>query len=640
MPKTENIFELSSTTYSDEEIKKEAYKYVCALLNSGGGKLILKTTKPQDQIILPLEQHALDNYMGSYLNSYVSTEAAKGEYVVTVKGHETLCTMKCNAYLPSTTIIYQIKSHKHDVERMREILNAGRIVDVSHAQAEPVARFVSNQAIGFLESKTVQFKKVKDEPTASLAKRLHNNRLIDCVSAFANSEGGRIYCGVTNEGIVEGQLIQKEDKKEIIKAIEGYIMNMVWPEEVCVPKRSKEWDISFEPVTDQNGIPIQSTYVVILTIRECPGGVFVKHPESYYIVDGQVQQMQFDVWKTRIQTSDTDLKKKLPRQQWSSEELKKKCEELDQILLAKINEGNWEGFEELALESEIAVPEIDLVVLCKWCTYHYRKDEFKKAEYFLKALEARLGKVDDAFIFDAKKDLVVSAMERSRGDHQRSYQAAKRLLSCIEEIEPCILTAESLIQLATMLKIIQNKSQYAPQLSNDLQGRSVKDEVIWLYHTAIQHLNKINHVSESIRKDRLQKAYIHIAFSKLGWSLSGIVEEMVQLVDIEEAASCLKQADKLNVDGHSISGFRKCHFLFAEAFCFHRKAQNAISQHTQLELLELAKSTVKKAERFAELNEFKELSGYARSHAELFEMTRQDLQQHVDQEPRIVEIEE
>ena len=73
---------------------------------------------------------------------------------------------------------------------------------------------------------------------------------------------------------------------------------MVWPNNA--PQRGKHWDIFFEPVMDSSNQQIPSTFVVVVTVIQCAGGVFTEKPESFRVVSGKLEEVPFEIWKKHI----------------------------------------------------------------------------------------------------------------------------------------------------------------------------------------------------------------------------------------------------------------------------------------------------------------------------------------------------
>jgi hypothetical protein len=165
--------------------------------------------------------------------------------------------------------------------------------------------FLKGTNSGLLESKIVQLKHVKAGPSKRIkqADRMtgKDNKFSCYVSAFANYNGGQSYYGITDDGLVEGELISNEkDKREITKKVGKAINKMIWPEQIGQSKRGEHRDILFEPVLDENSKPIPSTFVIVIYIAPCLGGVFTEVPECYEMVEEKVKKMSSATWKKRI----------------------------------------------------------------------------------------------------------------------------------------------------------------------------------------------------------------------------------------------------------------------------------------------------------------------------------------------------
>ena len=168
--------------------------------------------------------------------------------------------------------------------------------------------FTKGELVLFSEPKTTQFKMLKAEPEKKItfADRLvgKGNKFSHYVSAFANFAGGHMYCGIKDDGEVEGEFIDEKEKKKVKVRIHNAIEKMLWPKtsEPADRNEDKRWDVHFVPVRDSetdNVVP--SLYVVVVFIAQCRGGVFTEGAECYEIVDNQVQKVDFvGSWKKRI----------------------------------------------------------------------------------------------------------------------------------------------------------------------------------------------------------------------------------------------------------------------------------------------------------------------------------------------------
>ena len=648
----------------DKETISKIGKSVCALLNSDGGKIKLKivdynkasglSIKDSDQLIRTIEQHyqAFVNTFDSSKNiEFSGFDQTCNTFTLEVKGLTLLCSLEYSIYLPTNAQVKPIKPVENE-ETVKKILDGRRLVDVTETELANVqTSFVLDAYIG-QESKTVQFKLLKAEKPKGLAERIIDHHLTHYVSAFANHKGGRIYYGVDDDGVVKGTVISEKDKQEITKKVSKYlntadeqdrtdastVNRMQWPDNIR-PQKGIQWDIMFKPVEDDDGKEIPSTYVIVIFVAPCPGGVFSKEPESYFIfdenVDGsrvaRIKRMTMAEWKRRLLYPTQEklrISRMSSRRDWSSFEEKVSCDALDGNLLRLINLGRWDEFKRVADEQntlnhaggETADVQIDMVLLSKWFVYHYRKGEFDKSEDLLRKFETLVPESENEQIFKVRGRLILSAMERTRGNHKESYEIAKEILRDVEQISACILTAEFYVHFATMLTIIEGTKELNDELRNDLtENTSFKEEAIKFYDVALQHLREAEYVPRS-KADMEQKTYINLAILKLGCSLSGdVVDHHVGVEDIEAASTSLERVDCLiTKERYALSGFRKCHHLFALSSLFYRQSQLETTTDLSIESLESAIEYAEDAKRSAELHDFKELLGYSKKHAEVY----------------------
>ena len=309
---------------------------VCALLNShNGGKFKLKIDdggeeNKADRLIRTTEHH-LETFLDSYTmnNNLGVCELTSEEITFEVEGLSSLCTLKYNIYLPTDAQVLPVKNE----ETVKKLLDVSRLEDVPETEANVPTKFVQGRSVGIPESKTVQFKRlskaVKRSSGNDFGNRIISHDFTHCVSAFANYCGGLIFYGVGDDGIVRGTEIIEEDKQDLTKKISKYLNSadeqdqtetdtsnkMQWPDNIR-PKKGVHWDILFKPVEDDDGKEIPSTYVIVIFVAPCPGGVFAKEPESYYIFDeeggsSRVKPMTMDEWRKRRLLPPTQEKRKI-----------------------------------------------------------------------------------------------------------------------------------------------------------------------------------------------------------------------------------------------------------------------------------------------------------------------------------------
>ncbi|XP_028404401.1 uncharacterized protein LOC114527031 [Dendronephthya gigantea] len=185
-----------------------------------------------------------------------------------------------------------------------------------------------------------------------------SNKFSCYVSAFANHRGGHIYYGIDDDGIVQGENI--EEHSEIEKKVEKSIQKMIWPDVIGRPKRGEHWEIFFEPVLDEKSNPIPSTFVIVIFIAPCFGGVFTEEPESYEMVEGKVKRMSFTTWKAKLQPGYLNKTKQEVPPTIKCISLRpaanKCCTEVNEVLTEAINNANWESFTRRAIEFKQKYP--------------------------------------------------------------------------------------------------------------------------------------------------------------------------------------------------------------------------------------------------------------------------------------------
>ena len=638
--------------------------HVCALLNSNGGTLVLKATKDEnitttdtndlrfEDVIRKVEQKLNSIIRTARVNSHLSSKVeTPTEIVMKVGELKTLCTLSYNMFLPTDTQVSLIESDEVTVTNL--IVN-DRIIDVTDFEkAQTFDRFVLNSHLGIRESKTVQFKCLKSEKSKhnDLASRIIRNKFTSYVSAFANHIGGRIYIGIDENGLVVGETITKAMQKNLEKKLQKHIDKMLWPEYCSPPVKGKQWDIEFHAVIDSDDCPVQPRIsehevrvIVVITIYACQGGVFAEKPESYHIVevdnegpDGleiKVEPMDFKEWKTRLlfPGQKRNIPRTLSKCDGSSHKRRQQCDALDGKLLKRINNGEWEAFEQ---EAEKYQPkpndpdgvEVELVILSKRYVYLYRKGDFESADKLMEEFNEKFSQSKDSEIFEIRGLLCLSARQRSEGQHKKSYETARNCFSKVEKLSPCILSAEYYVHFATMLTIIEGNETLKEEFKGDLNKDSFKKEAMMFYDIALQHLEQIHHVPLS-KADMQQKSHINMAILKLGCSLSGdVVDDIVSMEAIKAASTDLDCVYKSIVGGvHPLSDFRSYQYKFATSSYLYRYSQHERQIDERTRLLEDAIRDVKKdiTKKEDELPKFPELAKYARKHALVY---REELEQ-------------
>ncbi|XP_070541551.1 schlafen family member 11-like isoform X2 [Ptychodera flava] len=286
---------------------------LCALLNSGGGILHLSNNVTsndevnsklldtwwsgiEQQIRWLISQDDVCNYIDLF-----GKFDSKDLYIF-VKSSDHVCTISYHARVPTDTATLSV--NYHTILKLFE-KKSHEIGILTELPAHP-EHFCYGQPLENFRQETsqIQFKYLSNEKDPShqpLAQRI-SWFIRRYISAFANHRGGYILFGIEDKScLVFGEDVPDEDTKgNIISQVNDRMMKSVWKmPNICV-QRGIHWDIVFYPVHNvPEGTP-KSRFVIIVSVVRYPGLVYTQLPESYYIVDGQVQQMSFNEWRRRI----------------------------------------------------------------------------------------------------------------------------------------------------------------------------------------------------------------------------------------------------------------------------------------------------------------------------------------------------
>ena len=336
-----------------ESKKTEIASSFCALLNTHGGKVTIEfeaaTESDVQNLKRAIEQRLSDILGFSSMRDHIELVSSSiDECVFTVEGVSSLCTMNYNLYLPSETQVLAV-SPTTPIADVREILSSQKRIAEMEEPAVKIGthckEFVFHQNTAqLIESRKEQFKNLKSDRSScvTLGDRMTNkaNKFANYVSAFANNIGGNIYYGVQDDGVVEGEFVKDKELDKITKKVSNAVNKMVWPTECEGPKRGQHWEIFFEPVHGVNGDVVPSTFVIVVYIAHCAGGVFTEEPESYHVVNGKVKKMDYNKWRERI--FQTTLPQHVSRVQWSSKKMERRFHCLMEKLICLKNNGNKE----------------------------------------------------------------------------------------------------------------------------------------------------------------------------------------------------------------------------------------------------------------------------------------------------------
>ncbi|XP_069140967.1 schlafen family member 13-like [Argopecten irradians] len=291
-------------------------KYICALLNSGGGILHMQNldynTKVQPKDLdtwwSAMENKMADMISGDDICNYfdmVGNYDDEDLYLF-VKTSEHLCTLDYYCRLPTDTATHEVSYHS----AMKILNSTSEPSDLNDLPLIPTDyKYGETHECLKQETKQIQFKQLS-APSSRDGKSLPTKikyTVTRYLSAFANHEGGHIYFGIEDErAAVLGEELSEEEQDRTVELMVAKMEPVIWRDTDFQPIRGKHWDIQFFPV---HGSPwrMGRRMVVVVSVCKFPGGVFTSVPESYYVNDyGAVEKWSFKLWKQALLSSHRD----------------------------------------------------------------------------------------------------------------------------------------------------------------------------------------------------------------------------------------------------------------------------------------------------------------------------------------------
>ena len=297
-----------------EDPQEQVLKNACALLNSGGGVLVIKIADFQS-----LAEDSVDTFwktiepgLSALITSSLTYDEVfdrfefSDEVLLFIRAPQHFCTLKYNLFLPS-----DVSASEASYENTLKLLGNQPSKRGKKKEPYPIGVPLNglrkvpktlrcNQSLGFQESKQVQFKCW----TSGTYLTNHSQRqsVERWISAFANGSGGVILLGVTNDGCVLGQKLGAEEKnsrEDIEERISSLFNKMVCD---FTLERKTHWDMEFVPVVGSESNVVIVIYVA--GMASC-GGVFTNCPKSFelkFCEDGNKVPFQLDFkgWKERM----------------------------------------------------------------------------------------------------------------------------------------------------------------------------------------------------------------------------------------------------------------------------------------------------------------------------------------------------
>ncbi|XP_028404233.1 uncharacterized protein LOC114526898 [Dendronephthya gigantea] len=590
-----------------EKIKKDVAIAVCALSNSNGGTVEIRVEETEGNLVSTttlasltrtLEQSLISRF-GAHITNSVDFDEVKHEknILITVTKGPLLVAFKCNLYRPTRKQVELIRN----IPDSLELINTRCVEPVELGSHQKT--FLKGQDCGFVENEVIQFKLLKSDSSkrVTLADRMigKSNKFSCYVSAFANHRGGHIYYGINDDGIIHGEKTEKNS--EILKKVEKAIQKMIWPDVIGQPKRGEHWEIFFQPVLGEKSNLIPSTFVIVIFIARCCGGVFTEEPESYEMVEGKVKRMSFTTMNEELQQSIGLYKRKpvIPsaiKRISLSPAAEKRCIEVNEVLTEDINNVKWKSFAQSAKRFEHqkypGKLEVKLMVFLRKLMATYRQgNEASNLFTEYRGCFSRAGEPFESFFRFSEK--VVARVSGKAASESRDISTDA--LAIAEMMEHGLLTAAALL-IAALVYDSRNDKGPSP---------------VELCLMAMEHLKYVEEATVA-RPDMIHTAHILLAAYYLGYNMSGkMIKEHIDKESLQKAKTSIMTVNESDCDGNRLMPYREIWLTLAQAILYKRRAQ--LQPEKQTKFLSDAFKLAKKAENLAKDSGLKEMVCWAQT---------------------------
>ena len=599
-----------STKKDKEKNLERIMMAIVALSNSGGGKLVLSFDSPDeehvDKLHRAIEQRVQALTSTSTLSSKFHSRKYHEELVFTVPTTTNPTTLNYNYFLPTETQVVAVRSSE-PIEEVQRLLRGNRPQDNCISIGSHQREFKQGRNCGLQESKTVQLKCLETKNMSPAGFR--NNKIKNYVSSFSNHRGGYIYCGIEDNGAVKGQTISEEEKEKIVQVFSKIMEKMVYNGS-HKPQKGQHWEIFFEPVVNEEGLSISSTYVVVIYIAQYNGDVFADEPESYEIVEGVVKKISFDRWKELLFSPESSVvPSHLARGAWRSMWNRKVHHYLTTELVEKRNDGDIQAFTRMGDFMRQKDPRslVRLLLLSEKVALCIKRGELKEAHSLLSRFD-EFDNEDEVQILEVIKLYLESRLERAQGDYKKSYDIAEVALSKAELIAPELVTVRLCLHASNLATMLSSAAADGSTSDVSANRKQLHLDAAFRYSKALPAFRK------RVQVDLQQKCRIYRAAAHLGVSMDGEVSlDRVSTTPegIKYAAVELQAVSQANVEGHVPTRVRKIQFLLMQSdlsCAYSKNAQDAKGPKLHLNnAIENAENAVNLAGKYG----FKELIGCA-----------------------------
>lgn len=518
--------------------------------------------------------------------------------------------------MPSTRQVMAVPVAE-PLQEIKDIIQRNIVEEEGSLIGSHQKQFVKGKKSGLVEDVDVQLKNLKASSSkcVTLADRItgKSNKFTSYVSAFANYRGGHIYYGINDAGIVEGETITKKEQEEVLKKVTKIINKMVWPQKVGKhSQRGTHWDIFFEPVQDTNGNAVPSTFVIVIYVASCSGGVFTEEPESYHLVGGEVQKMSFQDWWENFtgvgkHARLLSVPSRVSRLTWSSKRNRRVFEEVTTMLIQHRNDEKMKDYNALCKVAvkHFADSNAALVVTTDNVIVASKSSYFGKAKSLLEQFPALLASSKDSSIFEVIMLLLQCMIERMQGNNEICYEIVQRGLQLSQLIPVELYSIWFYFEAAMSIILILAKE-------HDLQKhRFLKDSAQNYLEVAARHGNSLEdlslEMSEIQSKVHIYKAWVFLECPMTGDEIQQ--KRLPSYEDIEAARRELSSVAESVLKRCILTNYRKIQYHLAECDLFRRRSE--ILTENYISNLKHAFQCGSTARDLAKRHHFEIMVGYA-----------------------------
>jgi hypothetical protein len=220
--------------------------------------------------------------------------------LIFVRKSSIILTEKSNLLERRGTEKYALQNY-FEIHNMLEKKNMPLECCCTHGETQ-LESFELGRQMPFSESVTVEYKLLTSE---RLPKALRG-KLKDYVVEFANTCGGYMYFGISDNAIIKGQKIRNErERSAIFREINNCMKSKIWVGKSGFqndPVEGDHYHVGLFPVVGAQ----ENTFVITVHICQYAGTVFLKPPECIVVnEENQYGHMTFEKWLSSFLNTST-----------------------------------------------------------------------------------------------------------------------------------------------------------------------------------------------------------------------------------------------------------------------------------------------------------------------------------------------